>query len=1217
MSSIIGAIATKIAATVISGEVNKQKIKWTEKTKINEIRTLISDFNRKFDNTELDTLTFQKFLLTTEEINEIYNTIFSPHIAKTKIIKEFKIEISQKAIDAVNTIYEQSNRNKIHDEIIFYEYFNDLIDVLIDVRNKLLSWKESVQVGMITQELHEQHYETQKILAEQFDKYREDNVFAEDKINEIKNMINLFKINEAERELSEVLELQHLLSIPQREELYYQRARIYINTGKYKELDKVKSRIKNINVNSKFILEIDYHIACRNKDRILFDKLMSSFREYRYSHSKLLLKEVKFEMQNHNFSRAIELLTSDGEIKTELKEHHEAHFHFGYILFQNDDLEKACTEFSQAYEMHNYSTYKYNTLIAQYHMYVRSNNNLEPFSKKDSIHDLVKQFKEIEYYTEFITHKERIAYYLIIIELMIDLNPKEALQMLENIKEPIKKESVIQSVFAQVYFHNKMYSESKEILLKLGNDHPFNTIHLFRIFEHEEDWNSIVKRYDSLIPEKFKSNAIITILYLKANCKLKGYRAVDKDIIPLIEKEIDNVLVLKEALHLVLENNDNNKFEIIMNIIQKQKNSMTHGELKYVSELLLNFQQNNEVRRILNERIEFDEKLLQIYFWSFGEFGEFSPHIQLAYEQVRTLYKKGIRFKALLQSKIDIEIALVNWRKAIESLTEYKDLHGMDNYYAYHMIFSKVNKYEYDNLEAEISCLLATENPSFHLLVASLKARQEKWDEAQRIALSALYLSHENLSKEILANYIHLYLANIEKSGEVNFKNAANNTVVVLKKNNHIRNIAIHQNKSIIKETGEKKFDCENYYYDDSISLILKSEGYVEDIVELPDGEYEVMEVINLYTYFFRFCSSKIESEYPKHDYFIAHSASTTEDLIKQMEETLKVFTQERNGQLDMYNFGVETGMPISYLSGKSIDSYAEMIIGLLNHETQHLYAGNISIYKNNEYVLSLSSLILLEYFGLLDKLENISGKCYVSQGVIKSIDIGMIESQKHSKVGFGVLTLNEENEISGYSYTDEDKKAKRRFWSSIRKTLLKLTVNDVYIDDIDIYDFASRFTLDVDIESVELSKKTNKVLVCDDLFIRKIQHSVTGQSNTTNFIGFLISENLITDEELMDITLKLVKAKYLYPLSSETILTYCDFIISTSEKSKLKERFEKLKEIYKYVFTEGSALYYEEIQYQFMMEAQKRGINSLFLYELLREPLKLSPLSKLIKETN
>ncbi|MBE5102223.1 PIN domain-containing protein [Priestia aryabhattai] len=1217
MSSVIGAIATKIAATVISGEVNKQKIKWTEKTKIKEIRTLISDFNRKFDNTELDTLAFQKFLFTTEEINEIYNTIFSPHTVNTKIIQAFKREISQKAIDHVNTIYEQSSRNKIHDESLFYEYFNDLIDVLIDVRNKLLPWKESVQVGMVVQEIHEKHDETQKVLIEQFDKHREDNVFAEDKINEIKNMINLFKINEAERELSEVLELQHLLSIPQREELYYQRARIYINTSNYEKLDRVKSRIKNINADSKFILEIDHHIACRNKDRILFNKLMSSFREYRYSDSKLLLKEVQFEMQNDNFSRAMELLAIDGEIKTELKEHHESHFYFGYILIQNEEIEKACIEFSKAYEMHNYLIYRYNALIAQYHMYVRSNNNLEGCSKEDSARDLVEQFKKIEYYTEFITDEELKAYYLIIIELMIDLNPKDALQILESIKEPIKQELVIQSLFAEVYFHNKMYSESKEILLKVEHYHPFNTIHLFRIFEHEKDWESIVKRYDSIISEEFRSNAIITILYLKASCKLKGYTAVDKNIIPLIEKEADNGLILKEALHLVLENNDNNKFEIIMNIIQKQKNSMSHWELKHVSKLLLDFNENNEVRKLLNERIEFDEKLLQIYFWSFGEFEKFSPAIQVAYEQVRMLYKKGVRFKALLQSKIDIEIVLVNWRKAIESLIEYKALHGMDSYYAYRMVFSKVNKCDYDNLEAEISYLLATENPSFHLLVASLKANQEKWDEAQRIALGALYLSHENLYKEILANYIFLYLANTEKSSQVNFKNAANNTVVVLKKDNRIRNIAIHQNKNIIKETGERKFDCENYYYDDPISLILKSEGYVEDIVELPDGEYKVIEVINLYTYFFRFCSSKIESDYPEHDYFITHSATTTEGLVNQMEETLKIFNKERNNQLEMYNFEVETGIPISYLSGNSIDSYAEMIIGLLNHETQHLYAGEVSLYKNNEYVLSLSSLILLEYFGLLGKLENVLDKCYVSQEVIKSIDLGMIESQKNSKVGFGVLTLNEENQISGYSYNDEDKKAKRRFWSSIRKTLLKLTVNDVDIDDIDIYDFASQFTLDVDIESVELSKKTNRVLVCDDLFIRKIHHSVTCQSNTTNFIGFLISENLITNEELMDITLKLVKAKYLYPISSETILTYCEFITSTSEKSKIEERFEKLKEIYKYIFNEDSALYYKEIHSQFMIEAQKRGVSPLFLYELVREPLKLSPIRELIKEIN
>jgi hypothetical protein len=308
--------------------------------------------------------------------------------------------------------------------------------------------------------------------------------------------------------------------------------------------------------------------------------------------------------------------------------------------------------------------------------------------------------------------------------------------------------------------------------------------------------------------------------------------------------------------------------------------------------------------------------------------------------------------------------------------------------------------------------------------------------------------------------------------------------------------------------------------------------------------------------------------------------------------------------------------MPISYLSGKSIESYAEMIISILNHKDQHLYAGEVSIHKDVEYIFSFSSLILLAYLGLLNKLQEVSGKCYVSPEVIKSIEIGMKESQKHTKISTGVVVLDEENQLSGYSYTDEDKKARRRLWTTLRLAVSKLIVEEVTIDDVDLYDPISKFSLDVDIESVELSKKTNRILVCDDLFIRKIQHSVTNSTNTTNIMGFLISESLVTYEELLDLLLRLLNLKYLYPLNSEVLLQYSVYINSLSDEDMKKRYFEKLKEIYKYILNEKSAQFYGNIHEEFVRSAISTGLKVNWVYELLREPLNLKPLYKLVSES-
>ncbi|MGE7878504.1 PIN domain-containing protein [Peribacillus muralis] len=1215
MAGFIASLGTSLSIKVITGSLAKQKLKLDEQRKIKDIQIKISDFNRRFDDTELDTFAFQKFIDTQEVIDTIYTRIFETHTVEYQTIEEFKIKTTQSAIEKVNQIYEEMKRNKICNEDLFYEYFNDLIEVLLNIRKNELSWQSSVQTAIITHEIREGNDEMQKMVIQELKKLREDNIFADDKINYIKNLIDLYKLDEAEKELTEVLESQSLLSNLQKEDVYYQKARIYIIAHKYEQLNSIKSKIERINNNSKFLLEIDFLIACNGKDRLLFNKLMSRFKEHRYSNEQLLLKEIYFEIINGNSHKAMELLTTDGEIKIELKEYHHAHFYFGNILIKHEDFQKAYYKFTEAFEMHKNIIYKYNALVAKRDLIMKDLSG-DSYELLNDIPSIINDFKEIEYITEFFSDEDLVRFWVVNFSLILPINPKDALNKLEDIKSSIRGEKNIQSLFADVYYINEMYTEAKEIVLKVWDFNPENVIKLFKIFEIEKDWQSIIDKKTLLNSKEFTSNPIIRMFYLKAEYKLNGYSAVNNDILPLVEKYPGNVILLAECLQMVLGNNDNNKFKIIMDNIEGVKTSIFNIGLKYISELLIEFSKNNEVRKLLNEKIEFDEELLNIYFLSFGKLNEVSETTQTAaYEQAKQLYNKGIRFNTLLQIKIDIEMIFENWRKAIETLAEYKISHGVDSYYAFHIVYSKMKKHEYDNLEDEISYLLATDNPSFHVLVALLKANQEKWDEAQRIALEALYLAYGSLSKEILMSYISLYFVNIEKSEKVNFEHVVNNSVVFLKNGDCVRKIAIHQNKRLIKQSGEEKFGCENYYYDDPISLILTSEGEVGEEIELLDGKYEVVEILNLYTYFFQFYLAKLQSEFPDHSYFKSYSASTPKELSEQMKETFKVLNNDRKKQLEMYNFGVEVGLPISYLSGENIDSYAEMIRSLLNHETQHLYTGEVSIYNNVEYVLSLSSLILLANFGLLNKLQKVYKKCYISPEIIKCIEVGIKESQKNSKVSTGVLILNEENQFSGYSYTDQDKKDMRRFWTSIRIVLSNLTKKDVLIDDLDIYDLLSKYTLDVDIESIELSKKTNRVLVCDDLFIRKLHHGITNEINTTNFIGFLISENLVAYEEIIDIILKLVKKKYLYPINSEFIIKYLNWVLEISDDNKREKYFGKLKELYKYIFDEYSAQYYGEIHNDFVNAIIGQGLNLFLIYELVREPFRLKPFPEFIEE--
>ncbi|MED3928815.1 hypothetical protein P4594_27650 [Priestia megaterium] len=1217
----MSAIGTKIVSTIIGEQIKKLTLKWEETRKIKFIKTTISDFNRKFDNTELDTYAFQQVMLEQDIIETVYTTIFLPHTVQSGSLESFKKKISQITLAKVNGIYIQNKRNQIHNEVIFFDYFEELVNLLCKIKNEIIPWKDALKIGIVTEEIRENHADTQRKIEEHFEKLREDNIFADDKINEIKKMVNLYKLYDAENELSEVLESQHLLSIPQREEILYEKAKIYMynrsTENMHVELEKVKSKIKRINPNSSFISEIDYHIACEKKNRKLLDESLISFQEHRYSNEKLILKKVNFEINIENFDEAFNLLTSNGEMKIELQEHHEAHFHFGNILLRKGLLKEALKEFIEAFQIHNCLPYKYNTLVVRYHILLNEYKKLEVKSKKitEPAQLLLKDLNEIVYAVKYFPYESRAVYWLIVVSLTTVLDEKKALKLLDNIDSELKANSDMKNLIADIYFHNNLYEEAKEALLEISNHNVQYAINLFTIFSTKEDWQSIVDKYNSFIEPGITSDPIMRTFYLKARYKLFGYLEIIKFLVPLVEENPNNEIVLGECLNIVLENHDISKYELIIKLIKNNKSSISSSILGSIARLLLKFKKSNEVKELLETRIEHDEQLLQIYILSLGEIKETSENATSVYERIKYLYSKGVRFKFLLEFKVELEILFNNWRKAIETLIEYKKIHGLTNYYAYYMIVAMLERHEVENLEEEVDYLLASGLSYNYFLVANLKAKQEKWDEACYIAIQALYNSYENLEENVIKNYFSFFMSNLEKNQDVVFKRAANNTVVILEKGHYVRNIAIHSNEGIVIKPGEQKFNCENYNRNDAISLILKSNAEVGEELDLQDGRYKVREILNLYTYLFRFCSQKIQAEYKNTEEFYFIESSSSEDLVEKLKDNLAIFNENRNKQIEMYNFGVQTGMPISYLSGNSILGYGEIIISLLNHKTQHFYAGELSIYENKEYVLSLSSLIMLNHFNMSNKLAQIVEKCYVSPKLIKSIEVAIKESQISSELQKGIVTLNEEGEIAGYTYSDEEKSKMKKFWTSLLMTATNLSRTEVLIEDRDIYDYIGEFVLEADIESIELSERSNRVLVCDDLFIRKIHKGITNSSNTTNFIGFLVSEALLEPDELLDLLIRLVESRYLYPINSNLILAYLDSMFSVYKGSEeLKVQFGKLKKVFKYILDEETKVFYNDIYMDFLKPIMEEGLTSL-VYELVREPLKLKPLSELRQE--
>ncbi|WP_312470502.1 PIN domain-containing protein [Neobacillus sp.] len=1216
--SILGEVALAISKGLMSNLASKSLMNFNDKRAIGRIRLQISDFNRKYDNTEVDSYAFQQFLNSSDLVNEIYTRVFESYKTETESILDFKQKIAENAIESVNQFYEKYSR-AIKDRYIFYDYFNDLVDSFVKIRDNVLSFQTGIQTAIITDKVVENNEQLVDRVVLEIARQKEDNIFAEDKINKIVEIINQNKFNLAEQELSEILESSHLLSISQREFVYYQKARILINSNKYSKLKDIIQRIERINRNSVYIAEINYYIAYKTHDKKLFDESLERFQLHNYSSEKILLKNVNFELGLGNYDKALEMITLDGELLNELQEHHEAHFYYGILLNRNGDFNKAYKEYSRAFELSGKVVYKYNALITKSNILLADNRNRIVGSDElfEEVRGTINELNEVRYLIENFSEEEEKYYWVFEISLLLIINPKKALEELKNIDKKLDKDKLIRSIKADVYCKNYMDTEAKDILEELWDFDPINTINLFFILAKEEDWNGILAIYKQIEDAETRRNPHIVTLYIKAKNELEGFSIIRNEIIRLLEANEKSIYFLRYVLQTVLVNQDDELRAILLEYLNSNKASFYDQELGIVGELLNEYSFYEDTRKLIEDRIENCEPLLSLYVQTFKDLDELNE-ITETYEKVKTFYSNGCRFKVLLQFKTKLEVNLGIPRKVIKTLEEYKGIFGIDDFYGYYYVASKLEKREFDGLNEEVEYLLNANNPSFHQLVSFVKAKQGNWDEAKNLAISAIYLSDENLEKEILMSHISFHFSNIEKEKEkenVTLEEVICNSVVTIKSNDKFRNIAIHKHGEFISESGQVKFGLENYLPDDDLSLILTSIGKKGEVIKLEDSEYEVIDIVPLEVYFFNYCLTKLQEDYPEHEYFIANSAQSTEEFLEKTKKTMESLNESRNKQLEFYNFGVEIGVPISYLSGKNIDSYSEMINSLLNHKNQHFYTGEVSVYEDREYVLSLSSIIVLATFGMLNKLEMIPQKCVISINVEKSIREGIKESQKHAKIASGVLSLNESGKLQMYSYNENDKKNRKLFWTDILITLSKIKKDEVQIEDNSLYEVITMSILDEDISSIELSRKSNRVLVCDDLFIRKLHHGVTGTTDTTNIVGLIISEGLATFEEFIELLLKLIRSKYLYPLNESVIINIIYWIQDLEDTNQRKLYFSKLKEVFQCMLDNVSGQYYMEMLPKLVDETKKFGIPIGLIYELVSEPLKLKPVKDFVNE--
>ncbi len=140
-------LVDKIFDSSIEEMFNNLKERTERKKILSQIKIAIEDFNTKFDDSELDTRSFYKFLNEDSSVKEYFGDLFWK--GKLNNDEERLDSIVRKVIDDINQDRKKRGISSFSDKQLLYEYFREIEGKLDDIKRNFLGFKDKLLVTTI------------------------------------------------------------------------------------------------------------------------------------------------------------------------------------------------------------------------------------------------------------------------------------------------------------------------------------------------------------------------------------------------------------------------------------------------------------------------------------------------------------------------------------------------------------------------------------------------------------------------------------------------------------------------------------------------------------------------------------------------------------------------------------------------------------------------------------------------------------------------------------------------------------------------------------------------------------------------------------------------------------------------------------------------------------------------------------------------------------
>jgi hypothetical protein len=153
MSFLVYIAGTLIAPNFAGYLLSKGLTNREEKKLIKEIEDTVTEFNRKFDDTEVDSIYFVEFVEQNKISDTIIQKVFNAYKTSKEDYEAISKKLAQEAVEFVNIKKDKFKHTHVKKPSDFEEYFSELFKILVNFRESLLSIKEKAVLSIVDESI--------------------------------------------------------------------------------------------------------------------------------------------------------------------------------------------------------------------------------------------------------------------------------------------------------------------------------------------------------------------------------------------------------------------------------------------------------------------------------------------------------------------------------------------------------------------------------------------------------------------------------------------------------------------------------------------------------------------------------------------------------------------------------------------------------------------------------------------------------------------------------------------------------------------------------------------------------------------------------------------------------------------------------------------------------------------------------------------------------